>query len=218
MARFKDLSIGILALAALAGTIAGADQAGDGDLIQEAGYEFRYFGQDLGDESFRITRTAGGYRIEATLELGIKGQIPSEGVYELDEHRRLTRATYRELVPGGAHAEYVVENGVLIARGIGGSAEGEHRIALDPDTIVTGPHYVTDFFVLHPLGLDVGESREQVAYAFGFGGWEPTRVTLKSKRTADSSSTDMHSRLRLYPFLYQQQGESLASSGHSIPA
>jgi hypothetical protein len=159
-------------------------------LLRRAAYDFSYFGKDLGDESFTITRTADGYRIEARLALGVDGQVPSESTYELDEERRLRRATYRELVPNGAEAEYEISGGVLVARGLGGSASGEHRIELEPGAVVTGPHYVTDFFVLHPLALPIGDRHEQAAYTFGFKGWKPTRVTLKSKREGNRTVKD----------------------------
>ena len=163
----------------------GPDPAPVERVVRTAGYDFRYFGKDLGDESFTIARVETGFRIEATLALDIDGQVPSRSTYELDDERRLVRATYHELVPGGAKAEYHVEDGVLIARGLGGSARGERRIPLEAGAVVTGPHYVTDFFVLEPLALAVGERHEQVAYTFGFEGWEPSRVTLKSRRDRD---------------------------------
>ena len=178
------LRIAVVALLVLSGR-APADDAASDTVVRDAGYAFSYFGKNLGDESFTITRVQNGYRIDAKLALDIDGQIPSTATYELDADRRLVRATYRELKTNGAHAEYVIEDGVLIARGLGGSARGERRITLENGAIVTGPHYVTDFFVLEPLDLAVGARHEQVAYTFGFDGWEPTRVTLKSKRESD---------------------------------
>lgn len=163
-------------------------------VLRSAGYEFRYFGRDLGDETFTISRTPNGYRIEATLRLDIDGQIPSEATYELDENRRLLRASYRELTPNGAVAEYVVDDGVLIARGLGGRAHGEVRVPLEPGAVVTGPHYVTDFFVLHPLDLPRGGRHEQVAYTFGFDGWMPTRCILRSRHTRGVEVRDMAGR------------------------
>ena len=56
--------------------------------------------------------------------------------------------------------------------------------------MVTGPHYVTDFFVLEPLALDVGKRHVQVAYTFGFDSWKPSRVLLKSEREKDRKVKD----------------------------
>ncbi len=171
-----------LLLPALLATVSSNAEPRSKSPSREGLYEFSFFGKDLGREDFQIKPEADGYRIDARLELRVDGQVPSEATYFLDDQRRLVRAVYKELVPGGAAAEYRIENGVLIARGLGGSAQGERRIVLEAGSVVTGPHYVTDFFVLEPLDLKVGEQRTQTAYTFGFAGWEPQRVTLKSKR------------------------------------
>ncbi len=161
------------------------------ELVRAADYEFRYLGRDLGDETFSVIRTGEGYVINAELALSVGDQKPSRSQYVLDQNRRLVSATYEELVQGGARAEYRIEAGVLIARRLDAAGASEIRIELEEGAIVTGPHYVTDFFVLKPLGLDVGDRHEQVAYAFGFDGWAPSRVGLKSKRERNKRVADL---------------------------
>jgi hypothetical protein len=117
-------------------------------------------------------------------------QVPSESVYLLDGDRRFVSATYRQLTDDGTMATYRVEDGYLIAKKLEGEQRREQRLALEPDAVVTGPHYVTDFFVLEPLALDRREKRTQPAYTFGFEHWRISKMELVSKRESDKTARD----------------------------
>lgn len=172
----------------LAAPALGADvpsREGGERLLREGRYTFSYFGSSLGEETFSILRTPSGYEVRARLDLDVGDQAPSESVYTLDERRRLVRATYRELVEGGVQARYEIRDGTLVARATVDGEEIERRIELETGALVTGPHYVTDLFVLEPLGLEVGERRDVVVYAFGFDGWEPSRCLIEARRVKD---------------------------------
>ncbi|MHC5114653.1 MAG: hypothetical protein ACYTGP_09520 [Planctomycetota bacterium] len=183
MRRHRSV-VTLLVLILGASPLLGTTQAEE--VVRSGEYRFSWFGKDLGREQFTIRKTATGYRIDATLRLDVDGQVPCTSTYELDATRRLVRATYRELTAGGAEVEYEIRDRVLTARGLSGKPRGVvRRYELEDGAVVTGPHYVTDFFVLEPLGLEVGTRRTQTAYTFGFGSWEPLRVTLESRRERD---------------------------------
>ena len=148
------------------------------ELIREGRYRMTYFGRTLAEETFRIERTPTGYEIKATFRPNRGDQVPSTSTYVLDRSRRLVSATWKPL-EGGVSASYRVEGNVVIAEASNGETQ---RVTLGPGQSVTGPHYVTDFFVLKPLGLDVGETHDKVCFAFGFKDWRLHRCELDIER------------------------------------
>ncbi|MEM7230044.1 MAG: hypothetical protein AAF432_14645 [Planctomycetota bacterium] len=194
MTRAMMIICGCVLCVALAGAAttchAGADAdaaASESQVIREGVYRMSYFGKTLGTETFEITRTSTGYVINARLDSNLDSQVSSEGTYELDANRRLIRATYRPFDGSGIEAEYTVTDGsiVSVARK-GDDVVGEQVIELDSDTVIAGPHYVTDFFVLEPLGHRLKEEKTYQAVTFGFDGWKINPdVTMKTTRDKD---------------------------------
>ncbi len=169
--------------------VAGAADAGR-QVVRAGRYTLRYFGRDIGEESFVIERTEDGYEIRASVHPDFGDQVPSESIYRLSPDKQLVSATYQELSEGGARAQYRVEDGVLIADGWQDGQRHQQRVQLEPGAIVTGPHYVTDFFVLAPLELDVGDRTAIPCYTFGFSGWQVSSVELDSRREQDKRTKD----------------------------
>jgi len=146
-------------------------------------YELSYLGFDVGDESFTIYETPEGYEAHARLTMRKGDQPSSEGVYYLDEERRVTRAEYRELDNPEFSAVYEVDGDELVARRLEKDRViEESRFELGEGDIVTGPHYLTDFFVLAPKELERGETASMRALAFGFKDWTVSEVELEIKR------------------------------------
>ncbi|MEC9373084.1 MAG: hypothetical protein VYC34_04535, partial [Planctomycetota bacterium] len=116
-----------------------------------------------------------------------------ESTYTLDENRSIRSATYRQLNGDAVEAEYTVRDGAIeaIARR-DGQIIGEQTVSIDGPVTLTGPHYVTDFFVLHPRDLDVGERQTFTAHAFGFADWRLVEVTIECRRERDRTIRNEH--------------------------
>jgi hypothetical protein len=187
---------GALTLVLFAGLSVPVSAMSREEVVRAGRYELSFWGRNVGEEAFIIYRTSGGYRIEATVVPTAGDQVPSESVYVVDQDRRFVSATYRQLIDGGAEATYRLEDGCLVAEAIENGQRLEQRIALEPDAVVTGPHYVTDFFVLEPLRLELKGKTTQPVYAFGFEDWRVARMELVSKRESDRKvKTDSGDRI-----------------------
>ncbi len=151
------------------------------EVLREGKYVLSYFGATFAEETFRIERTASGYRITATYEPERGDQIASRSTYVLDERRRLVSATF-EPTGGGISATYRIEDGELIATPSEGA---EQRFPLEDGDLIAGPHFVTDFYILHPLEYDVDERGEHVCYTFGFQDWRVHRNSFAAERLRD---------------------------------
>lgn len=169
-------------------------------VVLAGAYELMYFGRTVGREQFRIERTADGYEIAATLRMDVGDQPSSESVYTLDSDRRLIRATYHSLEDERLVAAYERDGETLravVKRD--GAVVDEQSLTIPEDAIITGPHYVTDFFVLAPLAYEVSEKRSMPTYAFGFEDWRVHEVDMDVKRERnrtidgpDRSDIDAH--------------------------
>ncbi len=164
-------------------SVAGADAA----RTWSGGYRLSYFGATVGEESFTIRKTDDGYVIDATLEMSVGDKPPVRSTYRLDRDRRFLSATYEELTEGGVTAEYTLANGrfSVVATDASGAEVGRMSFDAGADAIIGGPHYVTDFYVLGALGLDVGQEIDANAFVFGFDGWKITPVDLSCARKRD---------------------------------
>ena len=175
-----------LAIAPLpAGTTAGA-AAHDAVRALEGSFTVRYFGV-RGHESFEILRHENGWTIDCSLEPPSDDLLPSETRYHLDENRRFLRADHTETGQGGVTVTYTIEDGRLIGRGTddAGNSLPEASARVDEHGIVSGPNYATDFFVLYPLDLQVGETRKIEAAVFGYRSWRPEPLSLTTTRKKD---------------------------------
>ena len=165
------------------------EPAAENEVLHRGRYELSYFGRRLAEETFTIERMQnGGYRIVATFIPRDRDgdQVASTSQYILDADRRFLRATYRPLDDGNLSATYEVKDGVLIATASDGQVQ---RIRLEKGDRIAGPHYVTDFFVLHPLSYDVGGEGEFVCHTFGFKDWHVHRCIVKPDRLRDDRMT-----------------------------
>ncbi len=190
--RGSILSLGIIAVSVALGVQPGrGQQATPSEPAREVAtgeFTVRYFGV-RGWESFEILRAEDGWRVECTLEPPRDDLQPSETTYHLTEGRRFVRAEHRETGPGGVRVTYTLEGGALVARGTdaAGRPLPPRSVAVDEAGIVSGPNYATDFFVLFPFDLDVGESRTVDAAVFGFRSWEPESLRLTTTRKKNRS-------------------------------
>jgi hypothetical protein len=173
------------------------------EVLHRGRYELTYFGRRLAEETFTIERTPdGGYRIVATFIPRDRDgdQVASTSEYILDAKRRFRRATYRPLDAGNLSATYEAEDGVLVATASDGQVQ---RVRLDPGDRIAGPHYVTDFFVLHPLGYEVGDAGEFVCHTFGFKDWRVHRCTVKPKRLRNDRKSHPLTDRRVSTIVYR---------------
>ncbi len=157
-------------------------------------YELTYFGKRLGAETFEIRPgDAGGWTVVATLEaLGDQPSCRSE--YRLDADRRFVSATFEPSAPDQLGATYRVAGTTLIATASDGQTQ---RITLGPDDLVAGPHYVTDFWVLCPLDLRVGESVSRTVHTFGFKDWRVYPSAVECRREKDRFTTRPNGRTKV---------------------
>ena len=177
------------ALAVVAIGLTAPSAAADGStaprVIEEGRYVLSYFGKTFGEETFTIEeREDGGYRIAASFTSRGADQVSSESEYILDAARRLVSATYTP-TDGGVSATYRVDGSTITAE----ASDGETQVVtLGPDDIVTGPHYVTDFFVLHPLDYRVEQEGTVTCHTFGFKDWKLTPCVVESERVKDRTA------------------------------
>lgn len=179
MTRRIAITMLALFLAAPLAATTGAEQA---PVLRSGRYTLKYFGFSVGEEIFTIYDTPTGYEIHARLEMNAGDQPSSEGVYILDENRDFVRGFYRTLGDDPHEATYTVEDGTLTVRAVDDGKETVQSFSLGEHDIVTGPHYVTDFFVLAPVELDVGREKSVTAHAFGFKSWKVSAVDLDIER------------------------------------
>jgi len=159
----------------------------EGEAFAEGSFRVKYLGLGAGREAFKITKAEDGWRVSCALEPP-KGDLKhSDTVYHLTPERRFVRAEHTEVESGGVTVTYTLEDGQLVARGThaDGSALPEKRVDVDQHAIVSGPNYATDFFVLYPFDLDVGETITVDAAVFGFRSWEPEALRLTVTRNKD---------------------------------
>jgi hypothetical protein len=103
-----------------------------------------------------------GLPVQASSAVG-REEVVRAGPYPLSfwgrniGEERFVAVTDRRLIADGAMATYRLEEGELTAEAAENGRRLEQRIALAPGAVVTGPHSVTDFFVLEPLALDPKE-------------------------------------------------------------
>lgn len=169
--------------------------------IHHGVYTLRYEQWDAGTEEFAIVRSQdGASTIHAHLRPVGGAQSPTYITTELDADGGFRRATWRQLTQVPVEAEYVVEDGAVIARAArDGEPLPEQRTPLPDRHFISPPTYIADYFVLPALGLAPGETRELQAAGFGFPDWRialtPTTITREEDRrppNADEAAPPAH--------------------------
>ena len=173
-----------LAAGFISTTPAAAEDAPEPRVIEEGRYVLSYFGKTFGEESFTIEELSDGYRITASFETRGADQVSSESVYILDASRRLVSATYHP-TDGGVSATYRVDGSTVTVEASDGQTQS---LTLGLGDIVTGPHYVTDFFVLHPLAYSVEQEGTITCHTFGFKDWQLTPCIVEAERVKDRTA------------------------------
>ena len=68
---------------------------------------------------------------------------------------------------------------------VGGEDDETQSLPRTTDMIPSGPNTAVDFFVLHRLGLGVGEKREGEFASFGFPGWQFNATPVVIERVSE---------------------------------
>lgn len=155
-----------------------------GRTLLEGEFKVSYFGS-RGGEDFEIAQTDDGFAMRARLRPS-DDTPPSTTTYTLDNDRNFVSAVFER--DDGVRVDYRIENGRLVGDATrDGRSIGRESAALCDERVVSGPNYSTDFFVLHPRDLEVGEEDNYQAAIFGFPDWRPTPLDLTVKREKDKT-------------------------------
>jgi imidazolonepropionase-like amidohydrolase len=154
----------------------------EGEVVTTGTYAFEWGEFEAGTETFTLTKTDDGLNLYAHFNPSGGMQPPALTVYELSPDRELRAARHVPLRNAAYDARYSYAADTISAV----NADETQFLPRSADMIPSGPNTAVDFFVLHGLGLGIGEKREGEFASFGFPGWQFNATPVVIERVSES--------------------------------
>jgi imidazolonepropionase-like amidohydrolase len=154
----------------------------EGEVVTTGTYALEWGEFEAGTETFTLTRTDDGLNLYAHFNPSGGMQPPALTVYELTPDRELRAARHVPLRNAAYDARYSYAADTISAV----NADETQSLPRSAEMIPSGPNTAVDFFVLHRLGLGVGEKREGEFASFGFPGWQFNATPVVIERVSES--------------------------------